>query len=72
MNFNVTLCPDEGFWKGGKFAFSFTIPSDYPHTPPKVLCTTKVRRKILNKKRKQELHTTPHPMHVMSESRVLS
>mmetsp|Transcript_51681 Transcript_51681/g.134901 ORF Transcript_51681/g.134901 Transcript_51681/m.134901 type:complete len:182 (+) Transcript_51681:24-569(+) len=42
MNFNVTLLPDEGFWKGGKFSFSFSIPSDYPHTPPKVLCTTKV------------------------------
>jgi len=42
MNFVVTLKPDEGFWKGGSFLFSFSIPSDYPHTPPKVLCTTKV------------------------------
>ncbi|KAJ1479704.1 ubiquitin-conjugating enzyme/RWD-like protein, partial [Baffinella frigidus] len=31
----------QGFWKGGKFAFSFVIPTDYPHSPPKTLCTTK-------------------------------
>mmetsp|Transcript_39208 Transcript_39208/g.91594 ORF Transcript_39208/g.91594 Transcript_39208/m.91594 type:complete len:184 (+) Transcript_39208:165-716(+) len=42
MAFNVTLKPDEGYWKGGAFTFSFAIPTDYPHTPPKVLCTTKV------------------------------
>mmetsp|Transcript_5898 Transcript_5898/g.9365 ORF Transcript_5898/g.9365 Transcript_5898/m.9365 type:complete len:189 (+) Transcript_5898:175-741(+) len=42
MNFNVTLMPDEGFWRGGKFTFSFSIPTDYPHSPPKTLCSTKV------------------------------
>jgi ubiquitin-conjugating enzyme E2 M len=33
----------QGFWKGGKFTFTFTIPSDYPHSPPKTLCSTKAR-----------------------------
>jgi len=42
MNFSVTLKPDEGFWKGGRFSFKFEIPADYPHSPPKTLCTTKV------------------------------
>ena len=42
MNFTVTLKPDEGFWKGGKFTFKFEIPADYPHSPPKTLCVTKL------------------------------
>jgi ubiquitin-conjugating enzyme E2 M len=37
MNFTVTLKPDEGFWKGGKFTFKFEIPADYPHSPPKTV-----------------------------------
>ena len=37
MNFSVTLKPDEGFWKGGKFTFKFEIPADYPHSPPKTV-----------------------------------
>lgn len=42
MNFTVTLKPDEGFWKGGKFTFKFEIPADYPHSPPKTLCVTQL------------------------------
>jgi ubiquitin-conjugating enzyme E2 M len=42
MSFTVTLKPDEGFWKGGSFTFKFEIPADYPHSPPKTLCVTKL------------------------------
>lgn len=42
MNFEVTIRPDEGFYIGGTFLFSFQVPSVYPHEPPKVKCKTKV------------------------------
>lgn len=32
-----------GMYKGGAFKFSFTINTNYPHEPPKVKCTQKVR-----------------------------
>ncbi|KAL9267873.1 putative NEDD8-conjugating enzyme Ubc12-like [Drosera capensis] len=42
MNFEVTICPDEGYYRGGSFLFSFQVPGFYPHEPPKVKCKTKV------------------------------
>ncbi|KAH9611248.1 hypothetical protein KSS87_011802 [Heliosperma pusillum] len=42
MNFEVTIRPDEGYYLGGIFAFTFQVPSVYPHEPPKVKCKTKV------------------------------
>lgn len=42
MNFEITLKPDEGLYKGGAFLFTFAVPSGYPHDPPKVKCLTKV------------------------------
>lgn len=27
--FSLTICPDEGFWKGGKFRFSVIVPEEY-------------------------------------------
>eukprot|EP00200_Dunaliella_tertiolecta_P002666 CAMPEP_0202354814 /NCGR_PEP_ID=MMETSP1126-20121109/9969_1 /ASSEMBLY_ACC=CAM_ASM_000457 /TAXON_ID=3047 /ORGANISM="Dunaliella tertiolecta, Strain CCMP1320" /LENGTH=189 /DNA_ID=CAMNT_0048947327 /DNA_START=150 /DNA_END=720 /DNA_ORIENTATION=- len=42
QHFEITICPDEGVYKGGKFLFDFTIPSGYPHEAPKVVCKTKV------------------------------
>mmetsp|Transcript_12771 Transcript_12771/g.27658 ORF Transcript_12771/g.27658 Transcript_12771/m.27658 type:complete len:186 (+) Transcript_12771:125-682(+) len=42
MHFEITLRPDEGIYKGGKFLFDFAIPTGYPHDAPKVLCKTKV------------------------------
>jgi len=45
MNFRVTISPDEGFYKGGSFVFSFKVKNLYPHEPPKVHCDTKVRLK---------------------------
>ena len=34
--------PAEGFWSGGKFNFTMSIPKTYPHEAPKVHCNTKV------------------------------
>jgi len=31
-----------GMYKGGQFKFTFNINPNYPHEPPKVLCTQKV------------------------------
>ncbi|KAH9262999.1 hypothetical protein BASA83_013695 [Batrachochytrium salamandrivorans] len=42
FNFSLTLAPDEGFYKGGVFVFTFKVDTDYPHKPPKVLCTHKI------------------------------
>lgn len=27
--FTLTICPDEGFWKSGKFKFSVVVPEEY-------------------------------------------
>ncbi len=40
--FDITVFPDEGYYTGGRFAFSFSMPGSYPHDPPKVKCLTKV------------------------------
>lgn len=42
MHFELTISPDEGCYRGGKFLFDFTIPTGYPYDAPKVLCKTKV------------------------------
>ncbi|KAF7128026.1 hypothetical protein RHSIM_Rhsim11G0173600 [Rhododendron simsii] len=42
MNFEVTIRPDEGYYLGGTFMFTFQVPPMYPHEPPKVKCKTKV------------------------------
>uniref|UniRef100_A0A4W3H957 NEDD8-conjugating enzyme UBC12 n=1 Tax=Callorhinchus milii TaxID=7868 RepID=A0A4W3H957_CALMI len=42
LNFKLIICPDEGFYKGGKFVFSFKVGQGYPHDPPKVKCETMV------------------------------
>lgn len=42
MNLNVTLRPEEGYWAGGQFDFSFRVPNEYPMKPPKVLCETQI------------------------------
>ncbi len=41
-HFMVTIRPDTGFWAGARYIFNFTIHSEYPHKPPKVLCQTKI------------------------------
>ncbi|KDN44071.1 putative ubiquitin-conjugating enzyme E2 [Tilletiaria anomala UBC 951] len=42
LNFQLTIDPDEGMYKGGSFRFTFTINNNYPHEPPKVKCVQKV------------------------------
>ncbi|KAJ1254780.1 hypothetical protein BS78_K326500 [Paspalum vaginatum] len=42
MNFEATIKPDEGYYVGGKFVFTFQVPPAYPHEAPKVKCKTKV------------------------------
>ncbi|KAK6311520.1 hypothetical protein J4Q44_G00171840 [Coregonus suidteri] len=42
LNFKLIISPDEGFYKGGKFVFSFKVGQGYPHDPPKVKCETMV------------------------------
>ncbi len=34
---------EDGFWAGGAFKFTMTMPKSYPHDAPKVHCDTKVR-----------------------------
>lgn len=42
LNFKLIICPDEGFYKGGRFVFNFRVGPNYPHEPPKVKCETLV------------------------------
>ena len=42
MHFDVLIEPTEGFYKSAKTRFQVVVPTDYPHTPPKVTCRTKV------------------------------
>ncbi|XP_016430769.1 NEDD8-conjugating enzyme Ubc12-like [Sinocyclocheilus rhinocerous] len=42
LSFKLIISPDEGFYKGGKFVFSFKVGQGYPHDPPKVKCETMV------------------------------
>ncbi|KAH7845364.1 hypothetical protein Vadar_001191 [Vaccinium darrowii] len=42
MNFQVTIRPDEGYYRGGLFRFSFKVSPIYPHEAPKVKCNSKV------------------------------
>lgn len=39
----VVLIDIIGMYRGGAFQFSFVINTNYPHEPPKVKCTQKVR-----------------------------
>ena len=38
----LTMMCCQGFYKGGKFTFSFKVSQNYPHEPPKVKCETRV------------------------------
>ncbi|CAK9107579.1 unnamed protein product [Durusdinium trenchii] len=42
MHFNITISPDEGFWKGASYTFVFNVAALYPHEAPKVKCETKI------------------------------
>lgn len=38
LNFVLTIEPDEGMYRTGKFTFDFAINQNFPHEPPKVRC----------------------------------
>lgn len=40
--FQILIMPDDGFYEGGVFKFSFTIDENYPITAPKLLCLNKI------------------------------
>ncbi|KUJ11937.1 NEDD8-conjugating enzyme UBC12 [Mollisia scopiformis] len=42
LYFNLTIEPDEGMYKGGRFHFTFAISQNFPHEAPKVKCTQKI------------------------------
>ena len=43
VDFEVEYTPDAGsYWYGGKYLFSFHFPDDFPFSPPKVMCKTKI------------------------------
>lgn len=42
MNFEIVIRPDEGYYQGGSFLFTFKVSSLYPHDAPKVKCKTKI------------------------------
>nr|BAO65811.1 ubiquitin conjugating enzyme 12 [Ciliophrys infusionum] len=46
--FFVIITPDSGFWRGATYRFSFTIPAQYPHEAPKVLCLTRIYHPNIN------------------------
>ncbi len=42
LEFNVTVRPDSGYWKGGKYTFNVKIPKEYPHKTPDVTLQDKI------------------------------
>lgn len=42
LHFILTIEPDEGMYRSGRFTFDFTINQSFPHEPPKVLCQEKI------------------------------
>lgn len=42
LNFQLTIKPDDGLYRNGKFLFSFSVSSSYPHEAPKVKCLQKI------------------------------
>lgn len=42
LNFVLTIEPDEGMYRAGRFTFDFTINQNFPHEPPKVRCREKI------------------------------
>ncbi|CCU81559.1 unnamed protein product [Blumeria hordei] len=42
LNFNLSIEPDEGMYRGGHFRFTFAISQNFPHEAPKVKCVQKI------------------------------
>ncbi|PAV86729.1 hypothetical protein WR25_14171 [Diploscapter pachys] len=39
---DLTITPQEGYYKGGTFKFHISVPLEYNHAPPKVKCLTRI------------------------------
>ncbi|GFY66160.1 NEDD8-conjugating enzyme UBE2F [Trichonephila inaurata madagascariensis] len=46
--FQITITPDEGYWRGGKFKFLIEVPEEYNMVPPKVRCLTRLWHPNIN------------------------
>lgn len=42
LHFILTIEPDEGMYRNGRFTFTFDINHNFPHDPPKVRCQEKI------------------------------
>lgn len=42
LHFTLTIEPDEGMYRMGRFTFTFDINQNFPHDPPKVRCKEKI------------------------------
>ena len=40
--FTLTIQPEEGYWKSGRYVFEVAIPLEYNIKPPSVVCKTKI------------------------------
>lgn len=47
-DFTLTVKPDEGYWKSGKFKFYIHVTEDYNMVPPKVKCLTRLWHPNIN------------------------
>ncbi|XP_033126322.1 NEDD8-conjugating enzyme UBE2F-like [Anneissia japonica] len=41
-HFELAICPEEGYWRGGRFVFYIEVPEEYNIVPPKVKCLTRL------------------------------
>eukprot|EP00696_Hemimastix_kukwesjijk_P006197 gnl/Hemi2/17841_TR5885_c0_g1_i1.p2 gnl/Hemi2/17841_TR5885_c0_g1~~gnl/Hemi2/17841_TR5885_c0_g1_i1.p2 ORF type:complete len:182 (-),score=67.75 gnl/Hemi2/17841_TR5885_c0_g1_i1:303-848(-) len=48
MKFLVSVAPEDGYYRGGTFQFTFVIPPGYPHDAPKVHCDTPIYHPNIN------------------------
>ncbi len=53
--FNISVTPQDGYWKNATFVFSATVPLEYPHSPPAIVL--KVWKRKRKGKRRRPLPT---------------
>ena len=54
MSSEIIITPQDGMYKGGRFVFTMNIPDDYPFSPPKVHCQTRVLHPVCYTQSKQK------------------